>query len=87
MVHRRREAHPHHCAYLDEAPARHGIEVLLSGSLTSDSGQAMRGSFFLLDAPDRAAIEALFAADPLGAADDWQSRSVSAVTIRQNRMG
>lgn len=76
-----------HRAFLDEAPARHGIRVLLSGPLVGDDGETMRGSFFLLDAPDRAAIEALFAEDPLGAADVWGERQVSAVILRQNTLG
>ncbi len=75
-----------HRAYLDQAPARHGVRVLLSGPLTSDDGARMIGSFFLLEAPDRAAIEAMFASDPMATADVWKQRQVQAVTLRQNAM-
>ena len=75
-----------HRAHLDEAPARHSVRVLLSGPLTSDDGETMRGSFFLLEAPDRAAVNALFAEDPLSDADVWRERTVTAVAIRQDAM-
>ncbi|MEM8811786.1 MAG: YciI family protein [Pseudomonadota bacterium] len=73
-----------HRAYLDEGPARHGVQVLLSGPLTEDDGETMRGSFFLLEAEARSNIEAMFAEDPLQAADVWGELHVSGVTVRQN---
>ena len=76
-----------HRAFLDSAPAQHGVQVLLSGPLTSDDGSAMIGSFFLLDAPNRQSIEDMFSADPLSAADVWGQTHISAVTIRQNNLG
>ncbi|MEO0820096.1 MAG: YciI family protein [Pseudomonadota bacterium] len=75
-----------HRAHLATAPARHGVTVLLSGPLTADDGETMRGSFFLLEAPGRAAIEALFAEDPLAGADVWAARHVSAVILRQDNL-
>ena len=75
-----------HRAYLAEAPARHGIRILLSGPLTEDDGETMRGSFFLLDAPDRQSVEDFFAGDPLQAAGIWEERQISAVLVRQNNM-
>lgn len=75
-----------HRSYLDTAPDRHGILVMLSGPLTEDSGDPMKGSFFLLQAPDRASIEALFDQDPLMRAGIWQEVHIDAVTIRQNHM-
>ena len=76
-----------HRRHLDEAPERHGVQILLSGPLTQDDGETMCGSFFLLEASSRDDVEALFAADPLSQADVWESRTVTAVTIRQNNMG
>ena len=76
-----------HRAYLHSAPEEHGLRVLMSGPLLSDDGETMIGSFFLLDAPDRATIEALFAEDPLAKAGVWQSRTISRVNIRQNNVG
>ena len=84
---RRQAAIADHRAFLDAAPARHGVTVLLSGPLVSDDGAGMIGSFFLLDAPNRGAIDAMFADDPLVAADVWGERHLTAVQIRQNNMG
>lgn len=75
-----------HRRYLDEAPARHGVTVLLSGPMTDDAGKTMIGSFFLLDAASRDAVEALFAEDPLASADVWAHRTVTAVKVRQDNM-
>ena len=75
-----------HRTYLSEAPHLHGIKVLLSGPLTQDDGETMRGSFFLLDAPDRASVKALFAGDPLMTANVWKTIEISAVHVRQNNM-
>ena len=83
---RRLDALEAHRRYLDTAPAEHGVKVLLSGPLTEADGKTMRGSFFLLEATTQDDIEAMFAGDPLQAADVWSERSVSAVTIRQNNM-
>lgn len=73
-------------AYLDRAPAAHGLKVLLSGPLTDDEGQTMIGAFFLLDAPDRNSVEAFFAGNPLNCADVWENRTVKAANIRQDKM-
>ena len=84
---RRQEALAAHRAYLDQVGDRAGVTVLLSGPLVSDDGETMCGSFFLIDAPDRATVEAIFAADPLASADVWQKLTITAVAIRQNQMG
>lgn len=75
-----------HRAYLQTAPQKYGVEVLLSGPLRSDDGARMIGSFFLLDAPDRGALDKLFASDPMVEAELWKFQTISAVEIRQNRM-
>ena len=75
-----------HHRHLDEAPEQHGVQILLSGPLTRDDGETICGSFFLLEASSRAEVEALFATDPLSKADVWQSRTVTAVTIRQDNL-
>ncbi|MDJ0824621.1 MAG: YciI family protein [Rhodobacter sp.] len=84
---RRLEVLAAHRAYLDTAPARHGVRVLLSGPMTADDGEAMLGSFFLLEAPNRAAVEAMFAEDPIATANVWAAVTMTAVSIRQNNMG
>lgn len=85
-LNRRLAALDKHRAYLAEAPAMHGVSILLSGPLMEDDEETMRGSFFLLDAPDRAAVDAMFAGDPLATADVWGECAVSAVFVRQNNM-
>ena len=76
-----------HRAYLDEAPARLGVSVLMSGPLIEDDGETMKGSFFLLASDSREAIETLFAGDPLSNAGVWCALNVNRVHIRQNRVG
>jgi len=83
---RRLDALDAHRRHLNEAPARKGVKVLLSGPLLEDDGETMRGSFLLLDADSRAAIEALFSEDPLQDADVWEDVQISAVHVRQNNM-
>lgn len=75
-----------HRAYLEEAPVRHGVRVLLSGPLMDDTMDKMIGSFFLLEAETRSQVEAFFAEDPLNAAQVWDRRTITAVHIRQNTM-
>lgn len=75
-----------HRAYLDQAPEEFAVRVLLSGPLTSDDGETMIGSFFLLEAEHRRSVEALFAGDPMTEANVWTSLSLHAVMLRQNAM-
>lgn len=56
-----------HKAYLASA----SVNILVSGPLTSDDGQTMIGSFFLIEAPAKADAEAFNAADPFRRAGIW----------------
>ena len=67
----RLEHYAAHRAFVEEQEAL-GIGVVLSGPLQSDDGEMMIGSFFVLDAPDRAAVEAFVAADPFMKEGLWQ---------------
>ena len=62
-----------HRDYLAQAP----VEVVMSGPLMSDDEQTIIGSFYLIEAPDRAAIEAFQKDDPLVQADIWKSAHVN----------
>ncbi len=75
-----------HRAYLDKAPERWGVTILLSGPLTMDDGATMIGSFFLLEVENRQAAEALFAGDPMVKAGIWAAFNPHNVTLRQNAM-
>jgi uncharacterized protein YciI len=59
----RLELYAAHRAFL-ENDAIHGVTVVLSGPLQTDDGDTMIGSFFLIDAPDRATITTFTEADP-----------------------
>jgi uncharacterized protein YciI len=55
----RQETRPAHLAYAKAAPA-----ILAAGPLLTEDESTMIGSFFILDLPDLAAVEAFNAADP-----------------------
>ena len=42
----------------------HLDKIVLAGPTLTEDGQGMTGSVFVIDQPDRAAVEALFAGDP-----------------------
>lgn len=83
---RRMAALEAHRAHLEKAPGAFGVQVLLSGPLIEDEGTGMIGSFFLLEAPDRESVLALFNKDPLKRADVWETFVVDAVIIRQDNL-
>ncbi len=58
------------------------IKILLSGPLTSDDGESTLGSFFLVEANDRAEVEAFQQGDPLFQAGIWESIEVRAFSKR-----
>ena len=70
-----------HRAYLQTAST---LSILMSGPLTEDDGETMKGSFFLVDAPDRTVIETFFDADPLVKAGIWGSVHITAFNLRVN---
>ncbi len=76
-----------HRKYLDEAPTKLGIKILLSGPLTDDSGQKMIGSFFMLDADERDQVDRMFRDDPLAHAGVWKELTVTRIYVRQNTIG
>ena len=67
-----------HKSYLDSKP----IKVVLSGPLTSDDGQQIVGSFFMVDAASRADVQRWQDADPLYRAGVWASIEVRAFAKR-----
>lgn len=56
----RAEARPRHLAYVEE----HRTMVRLAGPFVSPDGSSMTGSLLIIEADDRAAVEAFSAADP-----------------------
>ncbi len=49
-----------HLAFL----ARHGDKILVAGSLRGSPGEQPVGGLWVVEAPNKAAVEALFAEDP-----------------------
>ncbi len=58
------------------------IKVVMSGPLVSDDGAAPVGSLFLVDADDRAQVEASQRNDPLYQAGIWETVEIRAFDKR-----
>lgn len=76
----RRDTLDAHRAYL--AAHAHPVATLLSGPLLAEDGETMIGSFFMVEAESRAAVEAWQSDDPLAAVDLWESRTIEAFQKR-----
>jgi uncharacterized protein YciI len=71
-----------HKAFLaDTSP--HGVSIIMSGPLVADDGKTMIGSIMILEAPDRATVEAFNRADPFHAAGIWEKVNITAFVKRQ----
>lgn len=71
-----------HKAFLSDTSA-YGVRIVMSGPLVADDGQTMIGSLFLIEAPDRSAVEAFHHADPFYAAGIWEKVAITAFLRRQ----
>jgi uncharacterized protein YciI len=71
-----------HKAFLADTSA-HGVSMVMSGPLVSDDGETMIGSLMIVEAADRAAMEAFHRADPFYAAGIWEKVSITAFVKRQ----
>lgn len=71
-----------HKAFLSDTSAL-GVKIVMSGPLVADDGTTMIGSLFLIEAPDRAAVEAFNAADPFKKADIWERVTITGFLRRQ----
>jgi uncharacterized protein YciI len=60
-----------HRIHLDEAD-RHGVDVVTAGTLVADDGETPCGSVFVIDAKDRAAVDAFTRSDPYHANGVWE---------------
>jgi uncharacterized protein YciI len=61
----------------------HGVAIIISGPLVADDGTSMIGSLMILEAPDRATVEAFNRADPFDAAGIWEKVDINAFVKRQ----
>ena len=71
-----------HKAFLSDTAA-FGVKIVMSGPLVADDGTSMIGSFFLLEAPDRATVERFNAADPFKKAGIWDKLTITGFLKRQ----
>ena len=78
MEEKRREMLAVHQAYMATDP----IKVVMLGPLTSDDGNRSIGSLFIVEAENRAAVEAFQKNDPFVAADLWETVEVRAFSKR-----
>ena len=52
-----------HRIHLDESD-KHNVDVVTAGTLVADDGETPAGSVFVIDAKDRAAVDAFTRSDP-----------------------
>jgi|TARA_B110000495_G_C22506419_1_gene310245 uncharacterized protein YciI len=79
MKEKRATAMPDHIEYLN---AQTKIKNIMSGPLMDDEMENIVGSLYLLEAPNRTAIEEFTKGDPLVAADIWTSIEIRAFNKR-----
>jgi uncharacterized protein len=71
-----------HKAFLSDTSA-FGLRIVMSGPLTADDGSTMIGSLFLVEAPDRGAVERFNGADPFHHAGIWERVTITGFIRRQ----
>ena len=71
-----------HKAFLADTSA-FSVRIVMSGPLMSDDGERMIGSLFLVEAADRASVEAFNRADPFHAAGIWRAVTITRFLSRQ----
>jgi len=52
-----------HRRHLDDS-AKHGVDIFTAGSLVAEDGETPVGSLFVVEAADRAAVDAFTLSDP-----------------------
>jgi uncharacterized protein YciI len=70
-----------HKAYIADT-SKWGVRIVMSGPLVADDGATPIGSHFVLEAPDRVAVEAFHRADPFFAAGIWDKADIAAFIKR-----
>lgn len=69
-IENRAKAFRDHRIHLDQCAA-HGVSVLVAGPLVADDGETPVGSLFVLEAKDRAAVDAFTRSDPYSINGVW----------------
>jgi len=68
---KRQAFHRDHVAHMNSAKD-FGVTMVVGGPLIADDGMASIGNLFVIEAPDRATVEAFNAADPLHKNGVWE---------------
>jgi uncharacterized protein YciI len=79
---KRKAVHSDHLKHL-KAAAEYGVTVVTGGPLVSDDGAASIGSLMVVEAPDRASVEAFNRADPLRTGGVWGTIEIRRFDRRQ----
>ena len=61
-----------HRIHLDQAE-QHGADVITAGTLVADDGETPVGSIFVIDAKNRAAVDAFTRSDPYHVNKVWET--------------
>ncbi len=61
-----------HRTHLDDAET-HDVDVVTAGTLVADDGETPVGSIFVIDAKDRAAVDAFVRSDPYHVNSVWEN--------------
>ena len=64
-----------HRIHLDRAED-HSVDVITAGTLVDDDGETPVGSIFVIDAADRAAVDAFARSDPYNLNGVWERVSI-----------
>jgi uncharacterized protein YciI len=81
-LHTRLSNYDAHKAFLSDT-SPFGVKIVMSGPLVADDGSTMIGSLFLVEAPNRTAVEAFHHADPFFAANIWKTVTITGFLRRQ----
>jgi uncharacterized protein YciI len=71
-----------HRAFLSDT-GPYDVSMVMSGPLTAEDGTTMIGSLFVVEAPNRAAVERFNKADPFHAAAIWERVTITGFVRRQ----
>ncbi|WP_298283392.1 YciI family protein [Acidocella sp.] len=72
----RLELYAAHRSHRDDGEAA-GVQIIFGGPLQSDDGSEMIGSCFIVEAPDRMAVDSFIAGDPFMRQGVWGEVSIS----------
>jgi uncharacterized protein YciI len=64
-----------HRVHLDES-GKHGVQILTAGPLVAEDGETPVGSLFVVEAENRAAVDAFTRTDPYQVNGVWQTVDV-----------